>query len=196
MFKRYPICINIAMILLSLLLICGTVIVQANRSVFGQLNSIAYNNNNIDQKPSGKNTFVAAGRIAGMIYTSVEKNFRGVQPPDVLLGAWHWKVEEGKIVDFNANISKISTIGEASQSVRIINFKTPVLVQFKDGFSVNGKATIKLDAKHSNSVLSNVGARIDIHDRQIKIISITFELKPENDIFRAKPVYGIVDSIR
>jgi hypothetical protein len=50
-----------------------------------------------------------------MIYTPVEKNFRGVQPPDVLLGAWHWKVEEGKIVDFNANISKISTIGEASQ---------------------------------------------------------------------------------
>ena len=59
-----------------------------------------------------------------MIYTPVEKNF-GYQPPDVLLGAWHWKVEEGKIVDFNANISKISTIGEASQSVRIINFKTP-----------------------------------------------------------------------
>jgi hypothetical protein len=54
-----------------------------------------------------------------MIYTPVEKNFRGVQPPEVLSGAWYWKVEAGKIVDFNANISKISTIGDRTFCVKI-----------------------------------------------------------------------------
>lgn len=166
-----------------------------------------YDNNNNPNSPISSNelstngTFTAKGRISGLVYTTPQKNVRTVEsrvtPPDMLLGTWYWKAEEGKTTDFKANISKISTVGNYDQLIEVFNFKTIVPSIFSYNYmQVRGTADAKL---YLNDVLKHnyINTNITIEPRigkALKTIKITMEDPPlKIDLFREKSIYGVSD---
>jgi hypothetical protein len=162
--------------------------------IFGTANSI----NNLGDM---NETFVAKGRISGLVYITAEKNTHTIDsrvaPPDMLLGTWYWKVERGMTIDFIANISKVSTLGSYSQLIQILNFKTTTPIVFSHNYiQARGISDVKL---YLNNELNHnyMNTNITIEPRMgkaLKTVKITMEdpgLK--NDLFRQKPIYGVAD---
>jgi hypothetical protein len=146
-------------------------------------------------------TFVAKGRISGLVYTTAEKNTRTIEarvtPPDILLGTWYWKVEHGTTIDFKANISKVSTLGTYSQLIQILNFKTMIHGIFSYNYiQVRGTGDARL---YINGVLEhnyiNTSITVEPHlGKVLKTVKITIEdPQLKNDIFKQKPIYGVAD---
>lgn len=146
-------------------------------------------------------TFIAKGRISGLVYTTPQKNIRTVESritaPDMLLGTWYWNVEKGRTIDFKANISKISTLGSYIQLIQILNFKTIMPSIFSYNYmQVRGTADAKLYLNNSQKY-NYVNTNMTIEPRigkALKTIRITIE-DPQLKIglFREKSVYGVAD---
>lgn len=145
-------------------------------------------------------TFSVNGIIAGLIFTDISHDIR-VVPPDILSGHWHLYVKEGNVTEFLANFSMVRINGLAHHVVQINNFhrypdlNAIIRLDVNDSSSsIMGLADVKID----NFTNREVNAVIMIN----RLSAIVISLSPisntgvGNDIFRAKPITGIVNSFQ
>ena len=142
-------------------------------------------------------TFSMSGTISGLIYTDSSYNVN-MTPPDILFGYWNLNIEKGKVNNFTANFTVISINAFPRYHVTITNFRSlddtaKQLTSNGSISNINGYSDIKINNNYEKKE-----ANINIVIYRLSTIAIllppiSIEDK-SNDLFRAKPIYGIIHS--